>query len=103
MSMKLVILVFWSIHSFHLKRILMALLLKHEGDQDKYFVVFYAMILKAFTTYVRPLLEFCTTIWSPSLVGMIEYVVLELLYRVYIQFVSFFTVRQHCMQCRALY
>jgi len=29
---------------------------------------------RAFTTYVRPLLEFCTPIWSPSSVGMIVHI-----------------------------
>jgi len=75
--MKLVILVFWSMHSFHLNRILTALLLTRmrAGRILRSFLSRDTeTLVRAFTTYVRPLLEFCTPIWSPSLVGMIVHV-----------------------------
>ena len=31
-----------------------------------------AILVKAFITYVRPLLEYCTPVWSPHTVGLIR-------------------------------
>jgi len=30
------------------------------------------ILVKAFTTYVRPMLEYCTPVWSPHNIGLIK-------------------------------
>jgi len=53
----------------------MLLLLKRTWESGKYFAVLSRdteTLVRAFITYVRPLLEYCTPIWSPYSVGMIK-------------------------------